>query len=1416
MVLLSFLMLFTTGCNWFDGDGSPAEYTVGGTVTGLTDQLTLQNNAADDLVITADGPFEFATPLIGADDYAVTIGTQPDGQSCTVTNAAGRIGAADVTNVEVSCVDLFTGLFVDDLVLGLDYTCSSGKSSKTTTDGQFTCPEGDDITFWLGSNELGPIPVAYTIISPILLFPDDGLAAINLARLMQSLDSDLLPDNGVIVIDDGLVATLPANLDFSLQPDEFEAAVGITLVSLEAAIDRLRDAIAQYIPDNAAPIADAGADRDVVVGSTVSLSGAGSTDANGDGLTFHWNFVSTPAGSGAALASKFSVAPSFVADVAGSYVVGVLVSDGTVINYDIVVITANDGSALPAAPVGLQAVAGDARVTLSWTAVDGATGYMILFNTTGNMTDPGWVRTGPITGTAITFGELINGTTHFYWVAAVNASGEGPMSARVSATPEAVVGSNDADLIALSLTSTLPADTLTPAFDSNITSYTATVGNVYSWIDIRPTASDSNATITVEIGTRSIPVNSGSSSGTIGLNVGENLMSVVVTAEAGNTKTYSLTVTRLAASTNADLSALVLSDGVVLAPVFNATTTAYTATVASATDSITVTPYTFDAQSTVTVNGATVASGAASSAIALSGGANTISIVVTAGDGSTSKTYTVMVTRDISTYTVGGTVSGLAGTVTLQNNGADALVVATNGSFTFATAVDDGSTYAVTVSTQPTGQTCSVTNGDGTISGANVSNVGVSCVDVPTYTVGGIVTGLTGTVTLQNSAADDLVIDTNSSFTFDTAVNDGGTYLVTVSTQPTGQSCGVTNNSGTISGANVTDVIVTCIASSGGTISDWKWATPLPQGNIIADMVWSGAQFVGVGDYGTVITSPLGEVWTVQNSGTFESLRGIVWQDGQFIAVGTNNTIISSDNGIDWVARSTGDGTNRDLNDIIWGDDEFVAVGKSTSGTYNDVSYTSPNGVDWTSRRVYVLNTPNLNLVSIAWNGSMYMAIRSTFYVYTSPDAVTWTRRDRPYAGYTWGAEGVAADTSQFVVVGDGYIQTTPDGVTWTTQYSKGDFPAEKLTSITWDGTKFLTVGTLYTDSTRLTHNTVGFTSFDGTNWVRQVIDSTPIQPMLGGYSVVSNGSQNVVAGIAGIILTSQDAETWTSQYSGLAERLNAIVWNDNQFVAVGGISNLSTSLGNVRTSPDGITWTTRASRSPDVKALVDIIWTGSQLWTGSQFVAVTDSGVITASSDAIDWRELGSCCDANAIASNGSLFVAVGSGISSSVDGSTWVNRLAASNAQPFWDVVWTGDMFVAVGGYWNSGVIATSINGIDWTTQDPPVPAELSALTWTGSQLVAVGKGAFDRGLILTSYDGTTWTAPVSDLFGLKPLGVTSTDSGIVVIGDLPIMLISRDGVTWEEQAINTGLHRAITFGNGRVVVVRYDGGILTNDTL
>ena len=178
-----------------------------------------------------------------------------------------------------------------------------------------------------------------------------------------------------------------------------------------------------------------------------------------------------------------------------------------------------------------------------------------------------------------------------------------------------------------------------------------------------------------------------------------------------------------------------------------------------------------------------------------------------------------------STYSVGGTVSGLSGSVVLQDNGGDNLTVSANGSFTFATKLASGAAYAVTVKTQPAGQTCTVASGSGTIASANVTNVAVTCTtNAPsTYSVGGTVSGLSGSVVLQDNGGDNLTVSANGSFTFATKLASGAAYAVTVQTHPAGQTCTVASGSGTIASANVTNVAVTCTANAtysvGGTVS---------------------------------------------------------------------------------------------------------------------------------------------------------------------------------------------------------------------------------------------------------------------------------------------------------------------------------------------------------------------------------------------------------------------------------------------------------------------------------------------------------------------------------------------------------------------------------------------------------------------
>jgi 6-phosphogluconolactonase (cycloisomerase 2 family) len=178
------------------------------------------------------------------------------------------------------------------------------------------------------------------------------------------------------------------------------------------------------------------------------------------------------------------------------------------------------------------------------------------------------------------------------------------------------------------------------------------------------------------------------------------------------------------------------------------------------------------------------------------------------------------VTCTTSTFTVGGTVSGLTGAgLVLQNNAGNDLTVTTNGTLTFTTAVASGSAYAVTVKTQPTApsQTCALTNATGTVGAANISNVTIACT-TNTYTVGGTVSGLVGTgLVLQNNAANDLTITANGVFTFSTPVASGAAYAVTIKTQPgtPAQTCAVAAGSGTATSANISAITVTCVIAAG-------------------------------------------------------------------------------------------------------------------------------------------------------------------------------------------------------------------------------------------------------------------------------------------------------------------------------------------------------------------------------------------------------------------------------------------------------------------------------------------------------------------------------------------------------------------------------------------------------------------------
>lgn len=301
--------------------------------------------------------------------------------------------------------------------------------------------------------------------------------------------------------------------------------------------------------------------------------------------------------------------------------------------------------------------------------------------------------------------------------------------------------SNNANLSALSLSS----GTLTPGFASGTTSYTASVANATNSITVTPTVADNTASITVN----GVATTNGNASGAIALAVGSNTVTVLATAQDGTMRTYTVTVTR-AASANADLSALSLSSGT-LSPAFASGTSSYTASVSNATTSLTLTPTVADASASVTVNGLATTSGNASGAIALAVGSNTITTVVTAQNGGTTKTYTVTVTRAASSNANLSALSSSSGTLSPP-------FVPTTTSYTFSIGA---AVSSITITPTVADSTASVTvNGvavtSGAASGAIAMNTGANTVTTVVTAQNGTTKTYTATVTRAVSVNNDL------------------------------------------------------------------------------------------------------------------------------------------------------------------------------------------------------------------------------------------------------------------------------------------------------------------------------------------------------------------------------------------------------------------------------------------------------------------------------------------------------------------------------------------------------------------------------------------------------------------------------------------------------------------------------------
>jgi uncharacterized delta-60 repeat protein len=501
--------------------------------------------------------------------------------------------------------------------------------------------------------------------------------------------------------------------------------------------------------------------------------------------------------------------------------------------------------------------------------------------------------------------------------------------------------------------------------------------------------------------------------------------------------------------------------------------------------------------------------------------------------------------------------------------------------------------------------------------------------------------------------------------------------------------------------------------------------------------------------------------------------------------------------------------TGNGLSDVTFINGQFVMGG--LRGTL----LTSPDGLNWTTRRV----PTNANLYGIDFANGQYVLVGGSAGLFTSPDLALWTPRQpgglvpldntNPLSGLARGAGRYVVTTNATVPTGVTLVST--DGVTWT-QGNLG--AAENASSVAFLNGKFFAT----TNSGKI------FSSADGLTWTGA---TTPVTTQL--LRVSFGAGRYVAVGVSGVILTSTDGATWAAATSGITSTLVGVGFLNNQFVAGG-------DAGRILTSPDGLTWTARTTTytgsirrfaygaglyvaacqfgrqiltSPD-----GVAWTaqvagpvqGTNLsgvasnGTGT-VIAVGNAGTILRSTDSgISWNSVTSGTGQNLlrVAFGGGAFVTVGAGgvILSSSDGGTWTARTSGTSAV-LRSVRHTGSAFLAVG---DGGTSLLSADGIAWTPVSTGVSSSLRAFASGDGKFVVLGANGL--GFVSPTLTTTsTWT-PVTTGFTPQVNDAAYGAGLFVLVGNSGLVATSPDGVTWTNRSFTAPNFTSVRYYAGQFI--------------
>lgn len=508
-------------------------------------------------------------------------------------------------------------------------------------------------------------------------------------------------------------ADLAGNYVVSLVVNDGKADSTVVTVSITATVA------------NAAPVANAGVNQNVVIASTVTLDGTASTDANNDSLSYKWVLQSKPATSSATLTGATSAKPTFKADIAGTYVATLVVSDGKA-NSELaaVSILASATNLAPVAKPGVnQSVVVGSKVSVDASASSDPNGdtityrWSLLFKPVGSTATLSSASTVSATFTADLAGTYLVGLT-------VNdGKVDSPVvvltvtAAKLNAVPVANAGTNqnvtaatlttldgtastDADLDGLSYTwSLISKPSSSNAALSSTTSpkptFTPDVAGTYVASLVVSDGKDRSPTAVVTViasGSNSAPVANAGTAQSVSTAAVVTLNGTGSTDANGDTLTYRWTLTSKPTSSTA-----ALSSATVASPTFTADLAgSYVASLVvndSKVDSTNTSTVTITASA---ANSAPVANAGPVQTVSRTGGTVTVTLT---GAGSTDANSDTLTYK----WTVGYQPATSSITLLLPTTVSPTFAATVAGIYVFTLVVNDGkvdsavSTVAITV-----------------------------------------------------------------------------------------------------------------------------------------------------------------------------------------------------------------------------------------------------------------------------------------------------------------------------------------------------------------------------------------------------------------------------------------------------------------------------------------------------------------------------------------------------------------------------------------------------------------------------------------------------------------------------------------------------------------------------------------------